>query len=113
MTTIHWSEVFGNDTTALDVVRLYKAAIGGLGGLPLAGWLEQESAALWGDDHVAHDWSALASQIAADALHGDYTLEDVANGLAQVVSCPDCGQLEIWGVAEIADHGVCRSNGKG
>lgn len=44
----------------------------------------------------------------------DLTMVDVAEGRAQVVVCPDCGQLEIWSNGECndgsegPDHGVCR-----
>jgi hypothetical protein len=34
-----------------------------------------------------------------------------ANGQsARVVTCPDCGQMEWWTVAECFDHGHCRAS---
>ena len=43
-------------------------------------------------------------------LHRAYTLQDIPDD-AQVVRCPDCGQMEIWGIDEMTDHGACRSRG--
>lgn len=43
-------------------------------------------------------------------LHQAYTLQDIPDD-AQVVRCPDCGQMEIWGIDEMTDHGACRSRG--
>ena len=28
---------------------------------------------------------------------------------AQLIRCPDCGQLEWWSMAELLDHGKCRA----
>ena len=42
-------------------------------------------------------------------LHQDMTLDDVTMGTARAVICPDCGQMEIWSVEELADHGKCRT----
>ncbi len=27
-----------------------------------------------------------------------------------VVICPDCGQMEVWTLEEVWDHGICRCN---
>ena len=27
----------------------------------------------------------------------------------EIVRCPDCGQMEVWTIDELADHGRCRS----
>lgn len=31
------------------------------------------------------------------------------DGPAQLVRCPDCGQMEWWTVRETQEHGYCRS----
>lgn len=38
------------------------------------------------------------------------TLADVESGQALIVTCPDCGQMEIWSREERDDHGMCRCN---
>lgn len=38
------------------------------------------------------------------------TMADVESGQALIVTCPDCGQMEIWSVEERDDHGMCRVN---
>jgi hypothetical protein len=45
------------------------------------------------------------------ALHDNYTMGDILDGTARILRCPACGQLEIWGEQEYADHGVCRTRG--
>jgi len=46
-------------------------------------------------------------------MNHDFTLTpvDVAEGRAVMVTCPDCGQLEVWSEQESNDHGLCRSRG--
>lgn len=39
----------------------------------------------------------------------DLDMADIIAGDARIVRCPDCGQLEIWSVAEETDHGLCRT----
>ena len=39
------------------------------------------------------------------------TLFDVSSGRAVMVTCPDCGQLEVWSEQESNDHGLCRARG--
>jgi len=107
----HYSDVLGNYATATEIMReFYRTG----GGLPLAQWIEQKSRELWAasGEHRGEDWRALADQLDRDALHGEWTLDDVAAGWAQVVRCPDCGAMEIWCEAEINDHGLCRSAGR-
>lgn len=105
-----WQDVLGGYVDACGVLREYWADADGE---TLAAWIERESGALWAAarEHVDEDWEALARQVERDALHGDWTIADVAAGYAQVVRCPDCGQMEIWCEAEIADQGQCRSGG--
>lgn len=43
-------------------------------------------------------------------LHATRTITDVADGLARIIRCPDCGGFEIWSMAEIDDHGHCRAD---
>jgi len=38
-----------------------------------------------------------------------WTLRHITVSRAVVVVCPDCGQPEIWGSRENADHGYCRT----
>jgi len=40
---------------------------------------------------------------------GPFYVDDY--GAAQIVICPDCGQLEWWSQRETEDHGLCRSRG--
>lgn len=35
-------------------------------------------------------------------------MADVEFGFAQVVQCPECGQMELWTIGEVNDHGQCR-----
>jgi len=41
-------------------------------------------------------------------LHRICDWNDIADGEAESVICPDCGQLEIWSIDELIDHGLCR-----
>jgi len=41
-------------------------------------------------------------------LHRVCDWNDIADGEAESVICPDCGQLEIWAIDELIDHGLCR-----
>ena len=47
------------------------------------------------------------------SMKHDMTLTpvDVAEGRAVMVTCPDCGQLEVWSEQESNDHGLCRAKG--
>ena len=42
----------------------------------------------------------------------DFALKmaDVESGQADVIRCPDCGQMEIWSREEKTDHGMCRTS---
>ena len=43
--------------------------------------------------------------------HPILDMADVAAGRAQIVRCPDCGQMEIWSEEEAdSGHGKCRSS---
>ena len=103
-----YGDIFGRYTDATGIMREFWADEGDG---DLAAWLCEQSRALWGADHREEDWDELAAQVRADSLHGEWTLDDVAAGWAQVVRCPECGQPEIWCEAEINDHGKCRSHG--
>ncbi len=37
------------------------------------------------------------------------TMAGARQGFAELVRCPDCGQMELWTVEELQDHGQCRS----
>jgi len=37
---------------------------------------------------------------------------DEDNAVPVVVTCPECGQLELWSQAERDDHGKCRASNK-
>jgi hypothetical protein len=64
------------------------------GGLPLPQWIEQKSREFGRFGRTSRwDWRALADQLDRDALHGEWTLGDVALGWAQVVRCLDCGAI--------------------
>jgi len=102
-----YGDIFGRYVDATAIMREFLADDGG----DLAAWLRDQSRALWGADHREEDWGAVARSVEADALHGDWTLDDVAAGHAQVVTCPECGQTEIWGLAELSEHGKCRNRG--
>jgi hypothetical protein len=44
-------------------------------------------------------------------LHRACAPEDVLQGQARMVRCPECGQLEYWTIAEFNTHGKCRKQG--
>jgi len=102
-----YGDVFGRDVDAVTIVREWLDD----GGEDFEGWLIIQWRNLWGEDLDAEsvDWGEVARSIERDALHGEWTIDDVAAGWAQVVRCPDCGQMEIWCEAEISDHGLCRA----
>ena len=50
--------------------------------------------------------------MATSTLHQERTKEDVEAGRAQIVSCPECGQQELWSIEETKDHGLCRTKGE-
>ena len=103
-----YGDIFGRYTDATGIMREFWADEGDG---DLAAWLRDQSRALWGADHREEDWGELAAQVRADSLHGDWTIEDVAAGWANIVRCPECGAMEIWSIAEASDHGKCRSRG--
>ncbi len=103
-----YGDIFGRYTDATGIMREFWADEGDG---DLAAWLCEQSRALWGADHREENWDELAAQVRADSLHGDWTIEDVASGWANIVRCPECGAMEIWSIAEASDHGKCRSHG--
>lgn len=46
------------------------------------------------------------SPMAHPIVGADYTDDD---GIAQLVQCPDCSQMEWWSANEVLDHGKCRT----
>ena len=108
-----WTDVLGNDVEAVQVLRLYYADK--TSGPCLSTWVEAQSRELWTatGEHVALDWRTIAGHLLRDALHSvAWNLNDVADGYAQVVRCPDCGQVEVWSCLEVDTHGLCRSSGE-
>lgn len=57
-----WSNVVGNDLSAVELVELARAS-----GQPLADWLRAEAAELYGDDLEGLDFDRLAAELAHDA----------------------------------------------
>ena len=74
-----YGDIFGRYVDATAIMREFLADDGG----DLAAWLRDQSRALWGADHREEDWGAVARSVEADALHGDWTLDDVAAGHAR------------------------------
>jgi|GEM_PF-1577000 len=44
--------------------------------------------------------------------HEEMGLKDLLAGRATIVRCPECGQLEIWSLWELTNHGKCRASNR-
>ncbi len=50
-----------------------------------------------------------ADTLLAELIRDHHPIRQPGDRDTEIVRCPDCGQMEVWTIDELADHGRCRS----